>query len=175
MHIRVRLTLIPRSRRVSSKDAIAKGPDCIMVVNDPATLEPLLKRAQDAGIDVITQEAASIKNATADVEFLINEIVGEQYIEALVKAKGPKGGYAIMVGGLTNESHNARADAMVAYQEKNYPDLYQVSERLEGSESVPYPISTNKLIQAHDDLLGVLYVGTLSAQSEDPMLLRKKT
>ncbi len=82
------------------EDAIAKGPDCIMVVpNDPATLEPLLKRAQDAGIDVITQEAASIKNATADVEFLINEIVGEQYIEALVKAKGPKGGYAIMVGG----------------------------------------------------------------------------
>jgi hypothetical protein len=33
-----------------------------------------------------------------------------------------------MVGGLTNESHNARADAMVAYQEKNYPDLYQVSK-----------------------------------------------
>jgi simple sugar transport system substrate-binding protein len=145
------------------EDAIAKGPDCIMVVpNDPATLEPLLKRAQDAGIDVITQEAASIKNATADVEFLINEIVGEQYIEALVEAKGSKGGYAIMVGGLTNESHNARADAMVAYQEKNYPDLYQVSERLEGSESVPIAHDkTLELIQAHDDLLGVLYVGTL--------------
>jgi simple sugar transport system substrate-binding protein len=70
-----------------------------VVPNDPATLEPLLKRAQDAGIDVITQEAAIIKNATADVEFLINEIVGEQYIEALVKAKGPKGGLRDYGGG----------------------------------------------------------------------------
>lgn len=145
------------------EDAISQKPDCIMVVpNDPATLEPLLKRAQDAGIDVITQEAANIKNATADVEFLINEIVGEQYIEALVEARGSQGGYAIMIGGLTNESHNARADAMVAYQEANYPDLYQITDRLEGAESVPIAHDkTLELIQAYDDLLGVLYVGTL--------------
>ena len=145
------------------EDAIAKNPDCIMVVpNDPKTLEPLLKRAQDAGIDVITQEAPSIKNATADVEFLITDIVGEQYIEALVDAKGSSGGYAIMVGGLTNESHNARADAMVKYQEAKYPNLYQVSDRLEGAESVPTAHDkTLELIQANKDLLGVLYVGTL--------------
>ena len=145
------------------EDAIAQQPDILMVIpNDPKSLEPVFARAQAAGIKVITQESASIKNATADVEFIILDQLGKQYIDALVKAKGSKGGYAIMVGGLTNESHSSRADAIVAYQKKNYPDLYQVSERLEGAESVD--IAHNKtleLIQAHKDLIGVLYIGTL--------------
>lgn len=145
-------------------DAISKQPDCIIVVpNDPNTLEAILQKAQKAGIDILTQEAANIKNATADVEFIINDKVGKQYIDALVEAQGDKGGYAIMVGGLTNESHNARADAIVKYQKENYPELYEVSERLEGAESVPIAHDkTLELIKAHgDDLKGVLYIGTL--------------
>lgn len=147
------------------EDAIARKPDCIIVVpNDSKVLEPIMKKGMDAGIIMISQEAASMVNNNADIEFLIPENVGRDYIEALVRTAGKKGGYAIMVGGLTVESHNARADAMVVYQEKNYPDLYQVTSRLEGSESVD--IARNKtleIIQAYDDLLGILYVGSLGA------------
>lgn len=76
------------------EDAIAQQPDIIMVVpNDPTSLEPIFARAQAAGIKVITQESASIQNATADVEFIVLDQLGKQYIDALVKAKGPKGIY----------------------------------------------------------------------------------
>ena len=113
------------------EDTIARKPDCIIVVpNDTRALEPIMKKGMDAGILMLTQEASSIKNAVADIEFLIPENVGRDYFETLVREAGPQGGYAIMVGGLTVESHNARADNAVLYQEANYPDMYQVTTRL---------------------------------------------
>ena len=145
------------------EDTIARKPDCIIVVpNDTRALEPVLKKGLDAGILMITQEASSVKNAVADIEFLIPENVGRDYMEAVVREGGSTGGYAIMVGGLTVESHNARADHAVAYQEANYPDMYQVTSRLEGSESVEDAHDkTLELIQAYDDLKAILYIGSL--------------
>ncbi len=147
------------------EDSIARRPDAIIVVpNDTRALEPIMKKGLDAGILMLTQEAASVQNAVADIEFLIPENVGRDYMEALASAAGGSGGYAIMVGGLTVESHNARADNAVLYQEKHYPDLYQVTARLEGSESVEDAHDkTLELIQAYDDLKAILYIGSLGA------------
>ncbi len=148
------------------EDAIARKPDSIIVVpNDTKVLEPIMKKGREAGILMLTQEAVSAENVDADIEFLFPEQVGKDYMEALVRGMGePAGGYAIMVGGLTVESHNARADNAVKYQKENYPGLYQVTSRLEGSESVEQARSkTLELLQAYDDLKGILYIGTLGA------------
>lgn len=145
------------------EDTIARKPDCIIVVpNDTKALEPIMKKGMDAGILMITQEASSIQNAVADIEFLIPENVGRDYMETVVREGGSEGGYAIMVGGLTVESHNVRADHAVAYQEKHYPKMYQVTSRLEGSESVEESHDkTLELIQTYDDLKAILYIGSL--------------
>ena len=147
------------------EDAIATKPDVIVVVpNDTAVLEPSLQKAREAGIVVITQEASSVINADADIEFLIMELTGKQYMEALASNMGGEGGYAIMVGGLTVENHNARADAAVAYQEEKYPDMYQVISRVEGSEDIEEAHDkTLELILAHPDLKGIMYIGSNGA------------
>lgn len=145
------------------EDVIAKRPAAIVVVpNDTKVLEPLLKKARDAGILVVTQEAPSVQNADVDVEFLILEREGKDMVDLLVKHAGRVGGYAIMVGGLTVESHNKRADAMVAYQKRTYPDLYEVTSRVEGAESVQISHDkTLELITAYPDLKGIIYIGSL--------------
>lgn len=147
------------------EDAIAQGPDAIVVVpNDTQVLEPIMKKGLDAGILMVAQEAPGIQNADIDIEFLIAEKYGSDVIELFVREAGSSGGYAIMVGGLTVGSHNQRADQMVTYQEANYPDLYQVASRLEGSESVEdAQARTQELILAHEDLVGVIYIGSLGA------------
>lgn len=147
------------------EDAIAKNPDAIVVVpNDTQVLEPIMAKGLDAGILMAAQEAPGIQNAVVDIEFLIAEKYGSDVIDLFIREAGDSGGYAIMVGGLTVGSHNQRADQMVAYQEANYPNLYQVASRLEGSESVEdAQAKTQELILAHDDLIGVIYIGSLGA------------
>lgn len=153
----------PAAQARMIEDAIAKKPDCIIVVpNDTATVEPLMKKGLESGILMLSQEAPTIKNAVADIEFLILAQEGKDVVELLVKNAGTKGGYAIMVGGLTVEGHNNRADAMVKYQEENYPDLYQVTSRLEGGENVQVAHDkTLELVTAYPDMVGLITIGSL--------------
>jgi simple sugar transport system substrate-binding protein len=153
----------PAAQARMIEDAIAKSPDCIIVVpNDTATVEPLMKKGKEAGILMLTQEAPTVKNAYADIEFLILEQEGKDVIDLLVKNMGDTGGYAIMVGGLTVEGHNNRADAMVKYQEENFPNLYQVTSRVEGGENVQ--VAHDKLLElttAYPDMGGLITIGSL--------------
>lgn len=115
------------------EDVIAQQPDAIVVVpNYTQVLEPIMARGREAGILMVAQEAPSIENADLDIEFLIAERYGRDAMELFVREAGSTGGYAIMVGGLTVESHNQRADMAVLHQEANYPDLYQVTAGLKG-------------------------------------------
>ena len=153
----------PAAQARMIEDAIAKKPDCIIVVpNDTATVEPLMKKGLESGIMMVSQEAPTIKNAVVDIEFLILEQEGKDVVELMVKNAGTKGGYAIMVGGLTVEGHNNRADAMVKYQEENYPDLYQVTSRLEGGENVQVAHDkTLELVTAYPDMVALITIGSL--------------
>ncbi len=147
------------------EDALSQEPDAIVVVpNDTAVLEPIMARGREAGILMVSQEAPGIQNADLDIEFLIAERYGADMMELFVREAGTEGGYAIMVGGLTVTSHNQRADMAVKYQEENYPGLYQVTSRLEGSESVEDAQNrTLELAAAYDDLVGMIYIGSLGA------------
>ncbi len=153
----------PAAQARMLEDAIAKAPDAIVVVpNDTATLEPLLRKGREAGILMITQEAPTVKNADVDIEFLILEQEGKDVIELLAKNMGEEGGYAIMVGGLTVEGHNNRADAMVKYQEEKYPKMFQVTSRVEGGENVQ--VAHDKVLElttAYPEMKGIVTIGSL--------------
>lgn len=105
------------------ESCIAKRVDAIAVVpNDPAALEPVLKKAQDAGIKVISHEAASAQNVSFDIEAFDNAVMGRRFIDNIVKFGGESGNYAFFVGNLTAETHMERFKAAVAYQKEKYPN-----------------------------------------------------
>lgn len=143
------------------EDLIARGVDVIGVVpNDAKAVEPVLKRAQDAGIKVIMNESPGQKNADWDIELIQDKAFGEAHLEAFAEAIGGEGKYVVFVGGLTVGLHNLWADYAVALQKEKYPDMEQVGDRFGVSNSVEdsYKTAIDQM-QANPDLKGFLIFG----------------
>jgi len=144
------------------EDLIAKGVDVIGVVpNDETALEPVLKKAMDAGIKVVAHEGPGINNVDWNFEMASAEGFGIAHAELLAENIGGAGEYAVFVGSLTVPLHNAWADAAIAWLEENHPDIKLVGERYGVAESVDDSRSTAlDLIAAHPDLKGFLAFGS---------------
>ena len=144
------------------EDLIAKKVDVIAVVpNDAAALEPVFKRAHDAGIYVITHESPDQKFNDWDIELTTPDVYGETHMEAFAKALGGKGKYIIYVGSLTVPLHNKWADYAIALQKKKYPEMELVADRFGVAESVDdsYKTALDQM-RAHPDLAGILTFGS---------------
>ena len=143
------------------EDLIAKNVDVIGVIpNDGAALEPVFKRAQDAGIKVIVHEQPGQPNADWDIELIQNQAFGEAHLEAFAEAVGGKGKYIVYVGGLTVTLHNLWADAAIALQKAKYPDMEMVGDRFGVSNSVEDSYNTAiDQMRAIPDLAGILIFG----------------
>ena len=143
------------------EDLIAKKVDVIGVIpNDGPALEPVFKRAKDAGIIVITQEQPAQKNSDWDIELIQDKAFGEAHMEAFAKATGGEGKYIVYVGGLTVTQHMAWADAAVALQKEKYPKMQQVGDRFPVSNSVDDSYNTAiDQMRAIPDLKGILIFG----------------
>ncbi|MFV0493389.1 MAG: substrate-binding domain-containing protein [Pseudorhodobacter sp.] len=144
------------------EDLIAQGVDVIGVVpNDAAVLEPVLARAMEQGIKVITHESPDQQNVDWDFELASAQGFGEAYGKQLGEMLGGQGKYAVFVGGLTVPLHNAWADAAIAYIEANFPDMEQVEDRYGVAEDVDASRKTAlDLMRAHEDLKGFLAFGS---------------
>jgi simple sugar transport system substrate-binding protein len=144
------------------EDLIAKGVNAIGVVpNDAEVLEPVLKRARDAGIKVITHESPKQKNVDWNFELASAVGFGEAYGKSLAELSGGKGKYAVFVGSLTVPLHNAWADAAIAYLKKNNPDMQLVGERYGVAENVDESRKTAlDLLRANPDLKAFLAFGS---------------
>lgn len=96
------------------EDLIARDVDAISVVPfQPDTVEPVLEKARDAGIVVVSHEASSIVNVDWDVEAFDNAAYGRHLMDLLAEDMEQEGEYAVMVGSLTSESHNQWVDAAI--------------------------------------------------------------
>lgn len=144
------------------EDLIAQGVKVIGVVpNDATVLEPVLTKAQEQGIIVITHESPDQKGADWNFELASATGFGEAHAELLAKRAGGKGKYAVFVGSLTVPLHNAWADAAIAYLEENYPEMEVVGDRYGVAENVDQSRSTAlDLLSAHPDLVGFLGFGS---------------
>lgn len=99
------------------EDLIARKVNAITIVpNDANVLEPVFKKARDAGIVVLTNESPGQPSANWDIEIIDNEKFAAEYVEHMAKRMGGKGGYVIYVGSLTVPQHNLWADLLVKYQ-----------------------------------------------------------
>ena len=145
------------------EDLIAKKVDAIIVVpNDAKVLEPVLKKARDAGIVVLTHESPDQQIGQWDIETIDSQKYAEANMDELAKSMGGKGGYAIYVGSLTVPLHNAWADAAIKYQKEKYPDMHEVTSRLPVAENIDNSYSTTlDLMKTYPDLKGIIGFGSL--------------
>lgn len=122
----------PQQQVALIEDMIAQGVDAIAVVPmSPEALEPVLKRARDAGIVVVSHEAASLQNVSYDIEAFQNEDFGANLMKNLAACLGEEGEYAVFVGSLTSQTHNQWVDGAIAYQEANFPNMTLVGSKNE--------------------------------------------
>lgn len=145
------------------EDLIAKGVDVIGVVpNDEAALEPVLKKAMDAGIKVIAHEGPGLQNVDWNFELASADGFGEAHAKLLCDKTTEPGTYAVYVGSLTVPLHNAWADAGIKWLAENCADkLKPVGDRYGVAESVDDSRSTAlDLMAANPDLRGFLAFGS---------------
>ena len=144
------------------EDLIAQGVDVIGVVpNDASALEPVLQKARDAKIKVITHESPDQKNADWDFEMVSAQGYGEAHAEMLAKLMGGKGKYVVYVGSLTVPLHNLWADYAIKYLKQKYPDMTLVGDRYGVAESVDDSRKTAlDVLAANPDLGGFLTFGS---------------
>jgi len=122
----------PQQQAALLEDMIAQGVNAIAVVPmSPEAIEPVLKRAMDAGIVVISHEAASQQNVNYDIEAFKNEDFGANLMEQMATCMGGEGEYAVFVGSLTSQTHNQWVDGAIAYQKEKYPNMVLVGDKNE--------------------------------------------
>lgn len=159
------------------EDLIAQGVDAICVVpNDPAAMAPVLKKAREKGIVVISHEAPGLTDAVDyDVEAIDNKVFGELLFEQLAENMGGKGKFAAMVGGLTMTTHMEWYDAGMAYIKEKYPDMEAVSEQPyeDKNDDTTARNKALEILNANPDITG--FVGTsVSAGSNMAAVLEEK-
>ncbi|CAD7843309.1 Ribose ABC transport system, periplasmic ribose-binding protein RbsB (TC 3.A.1.2.1) [Olavius algarvensis spirochete endosymbiont] len=139
------------------EDLIAEGVDAICVVPfSVEAVEPVLARAREEGIVVVSHEASTQENADAIIEAFDNAAYGEFLMENLAQRMGGTGTYATFVGSLQSKSHNEWVDAAVAYQEANYPDMELVQNKIEEFDDFQIAYEkTLELLTAYPELDGI--------------------
>lgn len=144
------------------EDLIAKKVGAITIVpNDADVLEPVFKKAREAGIVVLTNESPGQPSANWDVEIIDNQRFAADNVEEVAKVNGGKGGYVIYVGSLTVPQHNLWADLFVKYQKEHYPAMHEVTTRMPVSESIDDSRRTTlDLMKAHPDLNSIIAFGS---------------
>ncbi|RKP49635.1 substrate-binding domain-containing protein [Pararobbsia silviterrae] len=144
------------------EDLIARNVGAIAVVPDDAhALEPVLKRARDKGITVVTHESPGQVGAQWDVETIDNREFAVSVFQKLADLTGGEGTFVLIVGSLTTPLHKEWADTGLAYLKEKYPKLTLISDRYGVGESLDDSYRTaTEILKAHPDLKGVVAFGS---------------
>jgi simple sugar transport system substrate-binding protein len=136
-------------------DIVAKKPDAIAVVPfDPATLEPIFKKALDSGIKVITHEADNQVNTLYDIEAFDNVAFGANLNARLEKCMGGAGKWTVFVGSLGSKTHNQWADGGIANAKKN-PKMELVDAKQETADDADQAYQKAKeILKKYPDIKG---------------------
>ena len=138
------------------EDMIAQNVDAIAVVPfAPESLEPVLRRALDRGIVVISHEASNQQNVNWDLEAFDNAEYGAYIMDNLAEAMNEEGEYAVFVGSLTSKTHNEWVDAAIARQIERYPAMRLVGTRIETNDDQQTAYArAQELLRAYPNIKG---------------------
>jgi simple sugar transport system substrate-binding protein len=111
---------------------IAQKVDAINVVPfQPESLEPVLKKAMDQGIIVISHEASNQQNVNFDIEAFDNSAYGVHLMDKIADLTKSEGEYVVFVGSLTSKTHNEWVDAGIAEQKAKFPNMKLMGDKNE--------------------------------------------
>ncbi len=151
-------TADPAAQVAIINDLIAKGVDAILVVpNDPESLVPVFKKANEAGILTFTHEASNQKQVSYDLEAFDNEAYGRHMMDVMAAWMGEKGIWQPFVGFLTSPTHNQWVDGEMAQMAEKYPNLVKPANREEDQENQQIAYErTLELLKKTPDLKAVM-------------------
>jgi rhamnose transport system substrate-binding protein len=138
---------------------IPTRPNLIAVAaNDPVALVPVLKKAHDAGIRVMSWDGD-----TKFREFFVNLVdfndFGQQIVEALQEEVGPKGDIAIITTSFSAPNQASWIEAIKRYTYAKYPGLKILDVRPAGeSTEEAYRIAQDYL-KTFPTLKGIIALG----------------
>ena len=136
----------------------------IVAPNDPDSMAPLLAQAKAAGIHVATADTDAPSSVR---EVFVNQAsvegIGQGLTDALMKAMGGKGKYAIVSCGQTAENLNAWIKVQKAYTAEKYPQAQIVDTVYAGEDQAKATQMATDLMNAHPDLTGLVGECTSSA------------
>lgn len=147
------------------EELMAKKVDGIAIsVNEPKSVEHVIKQAVDAGIKVLTFDSDSPKSARSLYIGTVNEAAGETMGGSMAKALDGKGEVAIVTGQLGANNLNERI-AGIKKALAQYPDIKLVAT--EGTEDdLAKAVSVDEaLFRAHPNLKGIFGVSQVGGPS----------
>lgn len=138
------------------EDLVAQNVNALGIVPiSPQTLEPVITKAREQGIVVVTHEGETQPTKDYDIEAFDNAAYGVHLMDALAARMGEEGEYAVFVGRLTNVSQNIWVDAAVAHQKEKYPNMTLVGDRIESGEDAATAYrKTLELLAAYPNIKG---------------------
>jgi rhamnose transport system substrate-binding protein len=132
--------------------------------NDPNSMAPVLKQAQDAGIHIATADTDAPDSAR---ELFVNQAtaegLGQTLTDQLMKAMGDKGEYAIVSCGETAENLNSWIAVQKKYTAEKYPNAKIVDIVYAGEDQAKATQMATDLMNAHPNLTGLVGECTSSA------------
>ncbi len=136
-----------------------------IVPQDIELLDPVIRRAREKGIVVVTHESPSPQEADWDIETIDNTAYSEKVFTDLADLMGGEGEFALIVGGFDVGLHNLWADHGLQFVQEEYPDMTLVSARTEdrepcGEDADACYEATNKLLDEFPDLKGIAAFGS---------------
>ncbi len=139
------------------EDLVAQGVDSLCVIPfQPETVEPVLQRARDQGIVVVSHEASNQQNVDFDIEAFDNAAYGRHLMDYLAGMMGEEGEYVVFVGSLTSTTHNEWIDAAIEHQKATYPNMTLVGDKNESYDDAQTAYERMKeLLVAYPNLKGM--------------------
>ena len=132
--------------------------------NDPAAIAPLLKRAADAGIKVMTSDTDAPDSVR---QVFVNQAedhaIGESTAEALASQMGGQGKWAIVSCGQTAQNLNNWIGIEKKYISSKYPGMQLVDTVYAGEDQAKSVQLAKDLMAAHPDLKGLIGQCSVSA------------
>ncbi|MGS0742502.1 sugar-binding protein [Glaciimonas sp. GG7] len=156
------------------EDLISKHVDGIAIsVNEPKSVESVIKRAKESGIKVLTFDSDSPKSVRSMYIGTNNEAAGGTMAETMAKALGGKGEVAIITGQLAAVNLNERISGIRKVLAK-YPDIKIVETQGTEDDLAKGVSVVETTFRAHPQLKGVFGVSQVGGPAVSKVMNTKE-
>jgi len=137
---------------------IDRKVDLIAVsANDPDRLVPVLRKAMDQGIKVVTWDAdTEPEGRQLFVNMVDPELLGRHLLDTLALTMGEKGNYAILTSSFSAANNNEWLEWIKTQQRDYYPDLKLVDTVATDDDLEKAYEVASRLLDDHPELDGII-------------------